>query len=119
METEHREYLPQAWQRAVTFRVVLQRRLKRPPSLRPQSAVGGEGGALSLFTAQVSSPNAGSGGGGGGGGGSFGKGSKVPGRNMSGVGDEEPRAHFFVVMDDGIHDVPAAATMGEGEATGS
>eukprot|EP00904_Undaria_pinnatifida_P009886 jgi/Undpi1/6027/HiC_scaffold_2.g01301.m1 len=119
VETEHREYLPQAWQRAVTFRVVLQRRLKRPPSLRPQSAVGGEGGALSLFTAQVSSPNAGSGGGGGGGGGSFGKGSKVPGRNMSGVGDEEPRAHFFVVMDDGIHDVPAAATMGEGEATGS
>lgn len=67
---------------------------------------------MSLFTAQVSSPNAGSGGGGGG---SFGKGLRVPGRSMSGAGDEEPRAHFFVVTDDGIHDVPAAATVGGGE----
>lgn len=96
--------------------MVLQRRLKRPLSLRPQSAAGGEGGgALSLFTAQVSSPNAGSGAGGGGGG-SFGQGARVAGRGTSGgAGDEEPRAHFFVVMDDGIHDVPAAATVGEGE----
>lgn len=40
----------------------------------------------------------------------------MPGRSMNGAaGEEEPRAHFFVVMDDGIHDVPAAATVGEGE----
>lgn len=117
---EHREYLPQAWQRAVTFRVLLQRRQKGPRSLPPASGeVHGEGGgsgssavgALSLFTARVLSLNrggaastfkgatAGTGRGGGGGGG----------------GGDESRPYCFVVTDDGIHDVPAAAALGEGE----
>ncbi|CAM9476576.1 unnamed protein product, partial [Scytosiphon promiscuus] len=69
---EHREYLPQFWQRAVTCRVLLQRRQKRPRSLQspphtPQAAGardagqavqtggggGGSAGTLSLFAARV------------------------------------------------------------------
>ena len=69
-----------------------------------------------MFSPNSSSGGGGGGGGGSGGGGSYGRGPRVPGRSMNGAaGEEEPRAHFFVVMDDGIHDVPAAATVGEGE----
>ncbi|CAM9460250.1 unnamed protein product [Ectocarpus sp. 4 AP-2014] len=116
--TEHREYLPQIWQRAVTFRVLLRRRQKRPPSPRPppQSSGGGGGGALSLFTARVLSlrPAKGSYGGGGGSFKAAAAGAGRGGRNGAG-GDGESRPYFFVVTDDGIHNVPAAATLGEGE----
>ncbi|CAM9655152.1 unnamed protein product [Ectocarpus fasciculatus] len=120
--TEHREYLPQIWQRAVTFRVLLRRRQKRPPSPRspPLSSGGGSGGgALSLFTARVLSLRRAKGGYGGGGGGSFkaptaGAG-RVGGGNGAGGDGGESRPYFFVVTDDGVHDVPAAAALGEGE----
>lgn len=118
---EHREYLPQAWQRAVTFRVLLQRRQKRPRYWG--EARGGGGGTLSLFTARVLSLSRGDSGAGA----STYKGSaaaaaaaSVAGRGGSsggggGGGGDESRAYSFVVTDDGIHDVPAAATLGEGE----
>ncbi|CAB1111787.1 unnamed protein product [Ectocarpus sp. CCAP 1310/34] len=117
--TEHREYLPQIWQRAVTFRVLLQRRQKRPPSPRPppqSSGGGGGGGALSLFTARVLSLRLAKGNYGGGGG-SFKAAAAGAGRvgRYGAGGDGESRPYFFVVTDDGIHDVPAAATLGEGE----
>lgn len=117
-ETEHREYLPPAWQRAVTYRVVLQRKQKRPPSLPPgeqgggTSQGGGAAGTFSLFTARVSNPNGcvgpaaahrGSASRGGGGAG------------RAGLGCDKPRSYCFVVTDGGIHNVPAAAALGEGE----
>ena len=121
--SEHREYLPQAWQRAVTFRVLLQRRQKRPRSSGGGcGGGGGGGGALSLFTARVLSLR----GDGGAGGSSF-KGASAASGTASGTGrggsggggggggGGESRAYCFVVTDDGIHDVPAAATLGEGE----
>lgn len=132
---EHREYLPQAWQRAVTFRVLLQRRQKRPRSLPSASGTvrgdggggGGSGGvgALSLFTARVLSLSRGGGGGGGGSstfkgawqaaGATAATGRGGGGGGGGGVGGDESRSYCFVVTDDGIHDVPAAAALGEGE----
>lgn len=114
---EHREYLPPIWQRAVTHRVLLQRHQRPRISQTPQThgsrsdlvSVGAgdvTGPAFSLFTARVTSlktttaegeVHRGSGGRGGGRGG----GGRVGGKE-----------YFFIVTDNGIHDVPAAAASG-------
>lgn len=70
---------------------------------------GGRAGAFSLFTARVSSLR----GGVGGGGGVACRGARGAGRG--GIGGDESKAYFFVVTDDGIHDVPTAAALGEGD----
>eukprot|EP00903_Cladosiphon_okamuranus_P008091 g7801.t1 len=117
---EHSEYLPQAWQRAVTFRVLLQCRQKRPRSSGIGGGNGSGGGvALSLFTAHVLSLNRSDGGAGASAfNGAAAASGTVAGRGGSGGGNggrDESRAYAFVVTDDGIQDVPAAATLGEGE----
>ncbi|CAM9722438.1 unnamed protein product [Ascophyllum nodosum] len=117
-DAEHREYLPQAWQRAVTHRILLRRRQRRPRSLRRQRGDEGEpdvASAFSLFTARVSrSKGARSGAGSGAASSTSSGGGK--GRAVATVEDRE--LFFFVVSDDGIHDVPAAAIMGEVEEWG-
>ncbi|CAM9498328.1 unnamed protein product [Choristocarpus tenellus] len=81
---EHREYLPQTWQKAVTYRVVLQRQHQSPIGRTPEKTARGwnAGPNFSFFTARVTRPNVwgrgeggrggGRGGGGGGGGGTTG-----------------------------------------------
>ncbi|CAM9249266.1 unnamed protein product [Discosporangium mesarthrocarpum] len=120
---DHREYLPQIWQRAVTYRVVLQRQKRSRGGLPVQGGRGGgAGGAFSFFMAKVTHPNrkgsvrdlAGGWGGGTRGGG--GSGGGVGGENI-GSRDDFWTFHF-VVTDSGIHHLPSvAAASGSGDSS--
>lgn len=63
------------------------------------------GGSFSIFTARVSRLKA-----------LAGAGVMARGGIRGSSLNEESRAYYFVVTDDGIHDVPEAATLGEGRA---
>lgn len=104
-DTEHREYLPQTWQRAVTHRIILRRRekLSRPLHRQPSDKNDLGATAFSLFTARVTRQNAG--------GGSCRSVGSVIGKGRGVTAGEDRKVFYFVVADDGIHDVPSAATL--------